>query len=116
MTAHPLRIAMTSYYLPSESKIGAGYMAHRLANVMQARGHEVTMFSPCVKPSDAVYSHVHTPITGSIRTFTSRYTLGPHPMAMQYITPTVVCASAKGFWHCSVAVPLVTPSSCDVEL
>ncbi len=66
--ARPLRLAMSSYYLPSESKIGAGYMAHRLAQVMTGRGHAVTMFSPCRRPDDAVYQHVHLPITGSLRT------------------------------------------------
>ena len=60
---------MTSYYLPSESKIGAGYVAHRLAQEMTARGHEVTMFSPCRRPDDANYRHEHVPMTGSMRTF-----------------------------------------------
>lgn len=68
-TAHPLRIAMSSYYLPSESKIGAGYMAHRLAQTMADRGHTVTMFSPCRRPDDARYDHVHVPIRGRLRTF-----------------------------------------------
>jgi len=62
------RLAMSSYYRPSESKIGAGYMAHRLALVMVARGHEVTMFSPCRRPDDATYDHVQVPMTGSLRT------------------------------------------------
>ncbi len=64
-----LRLAMSSYYLPSESKIGAGYMAHRLAQVMVARGHDVTMFSPCSRPDDATYHHVALPLTGAGRTF-----------------------------------------------
>ena len=38
----PLRIAMISYYLPSESKIGVGYQVHALATELAARGHEVT--------------------------------------------------------------------------
>lgn len=69
MTERPLRIAVTSYYLPSESKIGAGYVAHRLANVMVSRGHEVTMFSPCARPNDALYEHSIVPIAGRWRTF-----------------------------------------------
>jgi glycosyltransferase involved in cell wall biosynthesis len=60
---------MTSYYLPSESKIGAGFVAHRLAQVLSARGHHVTMFSPCRRPDDALYEHAHVPIAGSLRTF-----------------------------------------------
>ena len=59
---------MSSYYLPSESKIGAGYMAHRLAQVMVGRGHDVTMFSPCRRPDDATYRHVHLPLQGPRRT------------------------------------------------
>jgi len=59
---------MSSYYLPSESKIGAGYMAHRLAQVMVDRGHDVTMFSPCRRPDDARYDHVHVELSGSLRT------------------------------------------------
>jgi glycosyltransferase involved in cell wall biosynthesis len=60
---------MTSYYLPSESKIGAGWMAHRLANAMVALGHDVTMFSPARRPSDAHYAHEHVELQGHLRTF-----------------------------------------------
>lgn len=67
-TATPLSIAMTSYYLPSESKIGAGYQAHGLAQAMTRRGHRVVMFSPCRKPADALYEHRHLPIDGHLRT------------------------------------------------
>lgn len=65
----PLRIAMTSYYLPSESKIGAGHVAHGLAQAMVDRGHHVTMFSPCRRPDDARYDHELVTMTGSLRTF-----------------------------------------------
>ena len=44
---HALRIAMISYYLPSESKIGVGYQVHELANELARRGHHVDVFSPC---------------------------------------------------------------------
>ena len=37
----PLRIAMISYYLPSESKIGVGYQVHALATELADRGHDV---------------------------------------------------------------------------
>lgn len=63
------RIAMSSNYLPSESKIGAGYAAHRLAQVLQDRGHDITMFSPCRQTPGARYTHVHLPVSGSLRTF-----------------------------------------------
>jgi phosphatidyl-myo-inositol alpha-mannosyltransferase len=63
------RLAMSSYYLPSQSKIGSGFMAHRLAQVMVRRGHHVTMFSPCPRPDDASYDHVALPLTGAGRTF-----------------------------------------------
>ncbi|MGD9703402.1 MAG: glycosyltransferase family 4 protein [Acidimicrobiia bacterium] len=65
----PLRLAVTSYYLPSESKIGAGWMAHRLANALIDLGHDVTMFSPCRAPSDASYRHHLVELSGSMRTF-----------------------------------------------
>lgn len=67
-TSTPLAIAMTSYYLPGESKIGAGYQAHGLAQALTRRGHRVTMFSPCAKPEDACYGHHHIPIRGRLRT------------------------------------------------
>lgn len=67
--ASPLRIAVSSYYLPSQSKIGAGYMAHRLANEMVKHGHYVTMFSPCSKPQDALYEHQVVALRGRLRTF-----------------------------------------------
>jgi glycosyltransferase involved in cell wall biosynthesis len=57
-------IAMTSYFLPSESKVGAGYQMHRLAQALVRHGHAVTMFSPCTRPDDAEYAHVHLPVTG----------------------------------------------------
>lgn len=65
----PLRIAVSSFYLPSESKIGAGWMSHRLANALVGLGHEVTMLSPCLRPDDARYAHHQIPMTGSMRTF-----------------------------------------------
>jgi glycosyltransferase involved in cell wall biosynthesis len=65
----PLRIAMISYYLPSESKIGVGYQVHELANELARRGHQVDVFSPCAPVEGARYGHVHLPLTGGIRTF-----------------------------------------------
>lgn len=64
-----MRIAVTSYYLPSGSKIGAGYMAHHLAEAVVALGHEVTMFSPCPKPDGATYEHCQLALAGHLRTF-----------------------------------------------
>lgn len=66
---NPLRIAMISYYLPSESKIGVGYQVHELANELSRRGHHVDVFSPCAPVEGALYGHVHLPLTGSLRTF-----------------------------------------------
>ena len=63
-----LRIALTSYYLPSESKIGAGWVSHRLANALVHLGHDVTVFSPCAKPDDAHYHHSHIMLRGNART------------------------------------------------
>ncbi len=54
-----MKIAMVSMYLPSGSKIGSGYQAHRIANRLVEQGHEVDMFSPCPQPADARYRVVH---------------------------------------------------------
>ncbi len=64
----PLRLAVVCYYLPSESKIGAGWATHRLANALVGLGHDVTMFSPCRRPDDARYHHEQVVIEGRYRT------------------------------------------------
>ena len=74
-THRPLSIAMSSLYLPSDSKIGVGYAVHRLSNMLTSFGHQVTVFSPCVKPSAANYDHVHIPLSGRYRTFRWGYEL-----------------------------------------
>ena len=71
----PLRIAMISYYLPSESKIGVGYQVHALANELSRRGHSVDVFSPCAPVEGALYGHVHLPLSGSLRTFRFAFTM-----------------------------------------
>jgi glycosyltransferase involved in cell wall biosynthesis len=65
----PLRIALSSFYLPSESKIGAGYQAHGLAQALVDAGHHVTLFSPCRRPDDARYEHRLVEVPGPLRTF-----------------------------------------------
>jgi phosphatidylinositol alpha-mannosyltransferase len=62
-----LRIALTSFYLPSDSKIGVGWAAHRLANQLARRGHAVTMFSPAPRSVDAEYEHVQVHLRGKLR-------------------------------------------------
>ncbi len=64
-----LRVAMISLYLPSGSKIGAGYQAHAMANAFAAHGWRVTMFSPCEKPVDGDYEHVKVSVGAFARTF-----------------------------------------------
>lgn len=65
----PLRVAMISYYMPSGSKIGVGYQVHELANALVARGHSVTVFSPCSRSTGALYETEVVPLEGSNRTF-----------------------------------------------
>lgn len=65
----PFRVAMISLYLPSGSKIGSGYQAHAMANAFVAHGWEVTMFSPCERPTNAMYHHVLVPVGDHCRTF-----------------------------------------------
>ncbi|MCW2510951.1 MAG: uncharacterized protein JWP68_4099 [Modestobacter sp.] len=60
---------MTSYYLPSGSKIGVGHQVHALANGLVARGHEVTVYSGCGPSDGARYRTVQIPLRGSLRTF-----------------------------------------------
>ena len=65
----PLRIAMTSYYLPSGSKIGVGYQVHELAQELSRRGHQVEMFSACPPVEGRRYAHHQLLQDGSLRTF-----------------------------------------------
>lgn len=64
-----MHIAVISLYLPSGSKIGAGYQAHAMANAFVAHGWQVTLFSPCDRPADASYEHVTVPVGNRGRTF-----------------------------------------------
>ncbi|HSI13296.1 MAG TPA: glycosyltransferase family 4 protein [Chthoniobacter sp.] len=70
------KIGMISLYLPSGSKIGAGYQAHAMANAFVERGWEVTMHSPCDRPEDALYEHVMIPVGDRLRTFRFAWELG----------------------------------------
>ncbi|MFK5633437.1 MULTISPECIES: glycosyltransferase family 4 protein [unclassified Ornithinimicrobium] len=64
-----MKIAMISYYLPSESKIGVGHQVHALANDLVSRGHSVTVFSPCRTPEGAHYAVHRVPVGRRLRTF-----------------------------------------------
>ena len=64
-----LRIAMISYYLPSESKIGVGYQVHALATALADRGHDVTVLSACGPVPGARYGHRLVRPRGNLRTF-----------------------------------------------
>lgn len=72
----PLNIAMISYYLPSENKIGSGYQAHYMANALARRGHRVTMHTPVTRPDDALYDIVRVPVGTSRRIFRFARNLG----------------------------------------
>jgi len=52
-----LNIAFVSRYLPSNSRAGVGYQAHRLAEALTKKGHRVTVFSQGTRP-DASYGFV----------------------------------------------------------
>jgi phosphatidylinositol alpha-mannosyltransferase len=64
-----MRIAITSLYLPSGSKIGVGYQVHYLANALVGRGHEVTVFSQCGPSAGAEYRTIAVPSGKRLRTF-----------------------------------------------
>lgn len=50
-----MKIAITSLYLPSGSKIGVGYQVHYLANELVRRGHDVTVFSQYGPSDNSLY-------------------------------------------------------------
>jgi phosphatidyl-myo-inositol alpha-mannosyltransferase len=64
-----MKIAITSMYLPSGSKIGVGYVVHAYANEMVKRGHEVTVFSQSGAIEDSLYKVVVVPSGDKYRTF-----------------------------------------------
>ncbi len=64
-----MKIAITSLYLPSGSKIGVGYVVHAFANEMVRRGHEVTVFSQSGASLDSLYEVVVVPSGKRMRTF-----------------------------------------------
>lgn len=54
-----MRIAVIMSWLPSEGNWGGvGYQAHRLANIMVKRGHEVDVYTATSGPEDALYNIV----------------------------------------------------------
>ena len=69
MTGSGLRVLMTSYYMPSGSKIGVGHQVHLLANQLIAQGHHVTVATPCTVTDSATYETLTLPLTGALRTF-----------------------------------------------
>ncbi|KHK99311.1 hypothetical protein LK09_03265 [Microbacterium mangrovi] len=98
----PLRIAMISYYLPSESKIGVGYQVHELANELARRGHHVDVFSPCGPVDGARYGHVHLPLTGSLRTFRFAFTMRRQDLSSY----DVLHAHGEDYWMWRRRVPM----------
>ncbi|WP_194397263.1 glycosyltransferase family 4 protein [Microbacterium atlanticum] len=98
----PLRIAMISYYLPSESKIGVGYQVHALANELVRRGHHVDVFSPCAPVDGALYGHVHLPLTGSLRTFRFAFVMRRQDLSSY----DVLHAHGEDYWMWRRRVPM----------
>ncbi len=97
----PLRIAMISYYLPSESKIGVGYQVHALANELVRRDHLVDVFSPCAPVEGARYGHVHVNLSGSLRTFRFAF-----EMRRRDLSPyDVLHAHGEDYWMWRRRVP-----------
>jgi phosphatidyl-myo-inositol alpha-mannosyltransferase len=64
-----MNIALTSLYLPGDSKIGVGYQVHGLANALVKRGHRVTVFSQCESGAGAAYEAVVVPARRQWATF-----------------------------------------------
>ena len=64
-----MNVGLISLYLPSGSKIGVGYQVHMLAERLVARGHRVTVFSPCPQPTGAAYRVEVVPERKPLSTF-----------------------------------------------
>ena len=64
-----MKIAITSLYLPSGSKIGVGYQVHYLANALVRRGHDVRVFSQTGSSPDSLYETTVAPVRKRGRTF-----------------------------------------------
>ncbi len=64
-----MNIAVISYYLPPNDRIGSGVQTHYLANAYARAGHKVTMLSPyCTADFDALYSMMQIPCGHRTRT------------------------------------------------
>ncbi|MGW4929227.1 glycosyltransferase family 4 protein [Agromyces sp. NPDC004153] len=98
----PLRIAMISYYLPSESKIGVGYQVHALANELVRRGHAVDVFSPCAPVDGAQYGHVHLPMSGGLKTFRFAFVMRRQDLSSY----DVLHAHGEDYWMWRRRVPM----------
>ena len=70
-----MKIAITSLYLPSGSKIGVGYQVHYLANALTQRGHSVTVFSQTGASPDSLYDVIVVPPGRRMRTFSFAWDL-----------------------------------------
>lgn len=97
-----LRIAMISYYLPSESKIGVGYQVHALANELARRGHTVDIFSPSAPVEGALYGHVAVPLTGPLRTFRFAFAMRRRDLSSY----DVLHAHGEDYWMWHRRVPV----------
>lgn len=64
-----MKIALTSLYLPSGSKIGVGYQVHYLGNELVKRGHSVTVFSQTGASEDSLYKVRVVPRRRRLATF-----------------------------------------------
>jgi phosphatidyl-myo-inositol alpha-mannosyltransferase len=94
MPCGPLSIAMISHYLPSGSKIGAGYQAHYMANALSRRGHQVTMFSLCGPTEGALYKTETVDAGRSCRTFRLAWAL----RKIDYSSFDVLHAHGDDYW------------------
>jgi glycosyltransferase involved in cell wall biosynthesis len=64
-----MKIALISSVLPSGSKQGPGYQIDYLANLLVARGHNVTVYSRDIKPEGSFYDVITINCIGSLRSF-----------------------------------------------
>lgn len=103
-----MKIAVIARYLPGESKGGAGFQAHNLANRLAARGHQVVIFSCRAKPAGAFYEHVRIPLARIRHAASAEAFLFPVYVAEQdYTSFDVIHAHGDNHFLADPPAPLV---------
>lgn len=110
-----MKVAITSLYLPSGSKIGVGYQVHYLANELVKRGHDVTVFSQTGPSDDSLYKVEVVPSGNRLRSIQFSWNL----RKVDWMQFDVLCAHGDDWflWGCQRPRHLHTfHGSCAAEM